>query len=345
MFAPLDPADIKAEVIPSNLEFHLMREGGTSECIDIERIKQIHHGQMVWLHLLREEYVHLRVKAQDILGVQPSPTLDHIPGSLRKPWAHISLFNNFVDSLNMTLWLISEGRLCTSSPAESYFIAFPINMWKSLHQLLQVEGINSFTRHGITDSLQIMTGHQLNITQEEQASMRTIRVQGNIFSVFGQATWSNNLAWDHNVIYHLDRLLAHQNRNAYRRILLDTMSHAGQHITSSSSGLSGEVKQHLQDACLAMRINIALPSNSLMARYRGAPGHQDWVTQWNIDEIQKLINVDLSSEDGICVPLCYRDHQRNMDVDQEDQQNPTANIETGTDQPSTAVASPPGATL
>ena len=307
----IDRANFKMVEVPSTILMHKQTINGPLPITSSEINQLTSKGHHVFLHLLNEEFTSLEKSL-----VQPSEgivseaniieKITEIRGNLRHPWRHLSLFEHHVDSICMSSWMVSEGRLISEHLEDTYLISFEVSSFGDFHRLVESGGINAFDRHHGSKSWQIIGPHVWHLDHQEISTMEVIKVSGNITDVYNIGTWERNCIWDYHLCYSIENILASTDKNQFAECIRDAVHHAGTYILATSSPMSLACKQGIIDICLASRITIKPPASDIGKRFRGHSDHQAYIMQWIEETISRG---DQRKIDHPCVPSIYHDIQ------------------------------------
>lgn len=165
-----NPISIDCTVLRQSLPPSWRLRGLSSGASITEADHQVHiaNGRRIFFHFLAEEF-------RANLAGEPRPEIRSIPGDLRFAWIHMAGHRAAAESIGMTAWMTSEGRLRSAGPVHHYLCIAEVNLWENFHQLLRIDGLSSFSRHGVGSSYQVESGHQYVFCASELASMRLFR--------------------------------------------------------------------------------------------------------------------------------------------------------------------------
>lgn len=125
----------------------------------------------------------------------------------------------------------------------------------------------------------------LDFDASEASTQSIMEVRGNLLDFFRMHSWSSGTAWDYHIPFSLEAALSSDNFISVKRAISDVASHSGTHITTSSSALPERLQTMFRNAGHQHGINILIPKNRIASRFRGHPGHHQYVLEWMVESV------------------------------------------------------------
>lgn len=217
------------------------------------------------LQVTQEEYHQLRASGNLSInnGVITHSIID---GDMRLPWLHLTMDHTWQASMMQLAWLISAQKVMTSSLNVWYSIIFELP--PSLVTSLKADGIiTSFHRHFLVPSIQLGSGHRLDIL-DRPSKVYVCRINGDLTAPFQRITWRKGGCWAFNIPISLHDL----ERPTLAAAASDLFRHVGTSLLLSTEDVPASLRDKYIDE--ASRRGIPLIKCQLnLERIRGSRFH------------------------------------------------------------------------
>eukprot|EP00435_Cladocopium_sp_Y103_P057149 s35_g19.t1 len=238
--APIDIRQFKVRSIPEQLVLMRQAHEGPRPIL-ADDVTSLETSGGLFLHVSVGEFQHLeKFLDHPMTGTSPLTEgniitkVTSIHGSLRLPWEHLALQEHIMDSICLSLRLLSEGRLHASVVDKSFVSGITPSPFGEMHQLMEHQGLASFCRRNLSRSYQLMSHASWNFVISELGNMEIIEVHRNLH-VFNHLCWAHNIPWDYHVPIDIGACIDQSLGDHLIANIRNALQHAGLHLLGSES--------------------------------------------------------------------------------------------------------------